>query len=177
METDLLPQPAVWDLVARDQGVDRVATDVEQAIAACARTFITDGCTLQTGIGGVPSMVVSLLAEQDGGDYGVHSEMFTTGLMRLHQAGIKTYWTEHGTGAVPDATFDEVAGNIDQQSTPWETRPVFNGHSGDGKAVFIRLHELQESLHSAHQAKGIGSADAGHLAGRLPAGDPALGGG
>jgi acyl-CoA hydrolase len=62
-------------------------TDVEQAIAASARTFITDGCTLQTGIGGVPSMVVSLLAEQEGGDYGVHSEMFTTGLMRLHQAG------------------------------------------------------------------------------------------
>jgi acyl-CoA hydrolase len=62
-------------------------TDDEQAIAACARSFITDGCTLQTGIGGVPSMVVSLLAEQDGGDYGVHSEMFTTGLMRLHRAG------------------------------------------------------------------------------------------
>jgi acyl-CoA hydrolase len=62
-------------------------TDVEQAIAACARSFITDGCTLQTGIGGVPSMVVSLLAEQEGGDYGVHSEMFTTGLMYLHRAG------------------------------------------------------------------------------------------
>jgi acyl-CoA hydrolase len=62
-------------------------SDEEQAIAACARTFIADGCTLQTGIGGVPSMVVSLLAEQDGGDYGVHSEMFTTGLMHLHQAG------------------------------------------------------------------------------------------
>ncbi len=62
-------------------------TDVEQAIAACARSFITDGCTLQTGIGGVPSMVVSLLAQQEGGDYGVHSEMFTTGLMHLHRAG------------------------------------------------------------------------------------------
>src|SRR5262249_42721863 len=46
-----------------------------------------DGCTLQTGIGGVPSSVVALLADQPGGDYGVHSEMFTTGLMRLHRAG------------------------------------------------------------------------------------------
>ena len=46
-----------------------------------------DGATLQTGIGAVPSMVATLLAEGDGGDYGVHSEMFTTGLMRLHQAG------------------------------------------------------------------------------------------
>src|SRR5207253_7452700 len=26
-------------------------------------------------------------ADGDGGDYGIHSEMFTTGLMRLHQSG------------------------------------------------------------------------------------------
>jgi acyl-CoA hydrolase len=31
--------------------------------------------------------VVGLLANGDGGDYGVHSEMFTTGLMTLHRAG------------------------------------------------------------------------------------------
>ena len=46
-----------------------------------------EGATLQTGIGSVPSRIVALLAEGDGGDYGVHSEMFTTGLMRLHEAG------------------------------------------------------------------------------------------
>jgi acyl-CoA hydrolase len=64
--------------------------DVDRAIAKLAREFVTDGCTLQTGIGGVPSSIVSVLAEEDGGDYGVHSEMFTTGLMRLHQAGKAT---------------------------------------------------------------------------------------
>ncbi len=42
---------------------------------------------MQTGIGGVPSSIVGVLADGSGGDYGVHSEMFTTGLMRLHQAG------------------------------------------------------------------------------------------
>lgn len=63
------------------------ATDVERAIAKCARAYVSDGSTLQTGIGGVPSTVVALLAEEDGGDYGVHSEMFTTGLMHLHRAG------------------------------------------------------------------------------------------
>jgi acyl-CoA hydrolase len=66
---------------------DDVPTDVDRAIAAFAREFITDGCTLQTGIGGVPSTIVALLADGPGGDYGVHSEMFTTGLMRLHEAG------------------------------------------------------------------------------------------
>jgi acyl-CoA hydrolase len=66
---------------------DQEPTDVDRAIAGHARAFITDGCTLQTGIGGIPSTVVRLLAEGPGGDYGVHSEMFTTGLMHLHQAG------------------------------------------------------------------------------------------
>lgn len=61
--------------------------DADRSIAAHARALVPDGATLQTGIGGIPSMVVGLLAEADGGDYGVHSEMFTTGLMRLHQSG------------------------------------------------------------------------------------------
>lgn len=64
-----------------------VPTDVDRAIAEFARGFIADGSTLQTGIGGVPSTVVQLLADGPGGDYGIHSEMFTTGLMRLHRAG------------------------------------------------------------------------------------------
>ncbi|MCG8590971.1 MAG: 4-hydroxybutyrate CoA-transferase [Proteobacteria bacterium] len=63
------------------------ASDSDRAIADHVRPYIHDGCTLQTGIGAVPSTVASLLAEGDGGDYGVHSEMFTDGLMRLHQAG------------------------------------------------------------------------------------------
>jgi acyl-CoA hydrolase len=66
---------------------DDPPADADRAIAAFAREYIADGCTLQTGIGGVPSAIVGLLAEGDGGDYGVHSEMFTTGLMRLHEAG------------------------------------------------------------------------------------------
>lgn len=57
------------------------------AIAEHARSYIPDGATLQTGIGVIPSAIAALLAEGDGGDYGVHSEMFTDGLMRLHQAG------------------------------------------------------------------------------------------
>ncbi len=62
-------------------------SDVDRAIAAHVAPLIPDGATLQTGIGGIPSTIVSLLAEGDGGDYGVHSEMFTTGLMQLHRAG------------------------------------------------------------------------------------------
>jgi acyl-CoA hydrolase len=62
-------------------------TATDRAIAEHAAEFVVEGSTLQTGIGGVPSMVARLLADGPGGGYGVHSEMFTTGLMCLHEAG------------------------------------------------------------------------------------------
>jgi acyl-CoA hydrolase len=61
--------------------------EIDEAIAEQARSYVTDGATLQIGIGTVPNMVATKLAEGPGGGYGVHSEMFTDGLMRLHQAG------------------------------------------------------------------------------------------
>ena len=60
---------------------------IERRIAEHARTFIADGATLQTGIGGVPSLIAQMLADGPGGDYGIHSEMFTDGLMHLYHAG------------------------------------------------------------------------------------------
>ncbi|MGI8461271.1 MAG: acetyl-CoA hydrolase/transferase family protein [Solirubrobacterales bacterium] len=63
------------------------AGDIDRKIAEHAAALIPDGATLQTGIGAVPSTIAGLLADGDGGDYGVHSEMFTTGLMLLHEAG------------------------------------------------------------------------------------------
>jgi acyl-CoA hydrolase len=77
VESDAAPLPIV----------DPEPTEVERAIAENARALIPDGATLQTGIGAVPSMIAALLSEGDGGDYGIHSEMFTTGIMRLHEAG------------------------------------------------------------------------------------------
>lgn len=66
---------------------DAPAGEAEQAIAQFVAGMVPDGATLQTGIGAVPNVVATLLAEGDGGDYGIHSEMFTNGLMRLHEAG------------------------------------------------------------------------------------------
>lgn len=66
---------------------DAVATDAEHAIADLALQFIRSGSTLQTGIGGIPNQIALTLATSNITDLGIHSEMFTTGLMRLHQAG------------------------------------------------------------------------------------------
>jgi acyl-CoA hydrolase len=66
---------------------DEAPDPVSIAIAEHAIRFVPEAATLQTGIGAIPSQVVAKLAAGMGGDYGVHSEMFTTGLMQLHVAG------------------------------------------------------------------------------------------
>lgn len=62
-------------------------TDVDDAIARHAVGFIPSGATLQVGIGSIPNQIATLLAEGDGRDYGLHTEMFTDGCMKLHRAG------------------------------------------------------------------------------------------
>jgi acyl-CoA hydrolase len=77
VESDAAPLP----LPEADPG----ETDLQ--IARHAAAFVPDGATLQTGIGTIPSAIARELASSAGGDYGVHSEMFTNGLMALHEAG------------------------------------------------------------------------------------------
>ena len=84
---------------------DPTPTAEDAAIAANVLQFVTDGCTLQTGIGAVPNMVATTLAAGNGGGYGVHSEMFTTGLMRLHQAGKVTNVSKGSFDGVSVTTF------------------------------------------------------------------------
>ncbi len=62
-------------------------SDADLAIAKHAAAFVPEGATLQTGIGTIPSAIAAELAKGERGDFGVHSEMFTNGLMALHQAG------------------------------------------------------------------------------------------
>jgi acyl-CoA hydrolase len=66
---------------------DPPSDEVDEAIAANALVYVRNGSTLQTGIGAIPNIVAAKLAQGTLGGFGVHSEMFTTGLMRLHQAG------------------------------------------------------------------------------------------
>jgi acyl-CoA hydrolase len=80
-------------------------SEVEQAIAGHAAARIPDGATLQTGIGGIPNAIAGLLAQREGGDYGIHSEMFTTGLMRLQRAGKVTNRRKGSFDGVSICTF------------------------------------------------------------------------
>src|SRR5687767_9614044 len=66
---------------------DAEPTEADLQSAKHAAEFVPDGATIQTGIGTIPSAIAGELADGDRGDFGVHSEMFTNGLMALHKAG------------------------------------------------------------------------------------------
>ena len=77
-----------WSPTAlRSHSGTRPAPRSDEAIAGHALGYVHNGSTLQTGIGAIPNIVAAELARGPLGGFGVHSEMFTTGLMRLHQAG------------------------------------------------------------------------------------------
>jgi len=59
----------------------------EIAIAEHATALIESGATLQLGIGGIPDHIAQLLATGPGGDFGIHTEMISDGVMHLHRAG------------------------------------------------------------------------------------------
>lgn len=64
------------------------ATEVEQRIGELIAGLVEDGATLQLGIGAIPDAVLSRLANKH--DLGVHTEMFSDGLIPLIEGGVVT---------------------------------------------------------------------------------------
>jgi acyl-CoA hydrolase len=62
-------------------------TEADLAIAQHTLPYIASNATLQTGIGAIPNTVAEALAQREGGEYGIHSEMFTDGLWKLQASG------------------------------------------------------------------------------------------
>lgn len=60
-------------------------TDLHRTIARHVAELIPEGATLQTGIGGIPDATLAML--RDHKDLGVHTEMFSDGLIDLIQCG------------------------------------------------------------------------------------------
>lgn len=61
-------------------------TDLHRAIARNVASLIPDGATLQMGIGGVSEATLEFLKNHK--DLGVHTEMFSDGLLELIEAGV-----------------------------------------------------------------------------------------
>ncbi|MPM22875.1 Butanoate coenzyme A-transferase [bioreactor metagenome] len=67
---------------------DTVPNEKDREIGRHIAELVNDGDCIQIGIGGIPNAVCEFLSEKK--DLGVHTEMMTTGLMRLMQKGVVT---------------------------------------------------------------------------------------
>jgi len=98
--------------------------DVEKAIGENVARLIADGATLQMGIGAIPDAVLLFLGGKK--DLGIHSEMFSDGVVGLAQAGVvtnrkKTIHTGKFTATFLMGTrklYDFVNGNPDVELYP-----------------------------------------------------------
>ncbi|WP_299823856.1 acetyl-CoA hydrolase/transferase C-terminal domain-containing protein [uncultured Pontibacter sp.] len=63
-------------------------TDVEQKIGQYIAELVDDGATLQMGIGGIPDAALQCLGNHKG--LGIHTEMFSNGIMPLVENGVIT---------------------------------------------------------------------------------------
>ncbi len=75
--------PVSYPLLELHQGH---GSETERGVARFCADLIEDGATLQMGIGGVPDAVLGFLGERK--DLGIHSEMFSDGVIDLVERGV-----------------------------------------------------------------------------------------
>jgi acyl-CoA hydrolase len=63
-------------------------TPVEEAIGAYVAGLVPDGATLQMGVGAIPDAALQRLSDKN--DLGIHTEMFSDGVVDLIKAGVVT---------------------------------------------------------------------------------------
>jgi acyl-CoA hydrolase len=93
-------------------------SDAEEKIGCFIAELIEDGSTLQLGIGGIPNAITPFLMKRK--DLGIHTEMFTDGMVDLYNAGVitnrrKTQWRGKMVGAFALGTqklYDFVGNNL-----------------------------------------------------------------
>jgi len=85
-----LDRLAAWTTTDRDlPGHDPLPpTEVDRRIGEHVAALVEDGACLQLGIGGIPNAVLELLHGRR--DLGIHSEMFSDGVVRLIESGAVT---------------------------------------------------------------------------------------
>ncbi len=74
--------------VAHELDSDSTEDEVMDSIAASVATLVEDGATLQIGLGGLPNRVLRFLGDKK--HLGVHTEMFSDGIIDLVEAGVIT---------------------------------------------------------------------------------------
>jgi 4-hydroxybutyrate CoA-transferase len=134
-----------------------VIGDLEKAIGENVAKLIEDGSTLQMGIGAIPDAVLLFLKGKK--DLGVHTEMFSDGVVALAEAGVVTNKKKTINTGKFVATFlmgtrklyDFVNGNPDVVMQPVD-------YTNDPN--IIGQHEKMVSINAALQVDFMGQVNA-----------------
>jgi len=137
--------------------------EVEKSIGANVATLIQDGATLQLGIGAIPDAVLLFLNDKK--DLGIHSEMFSDGVVALAESGVitnkkKTINPGKFTAAFLMGTrklydFVDNNPNVEVQPVDYVNDPYVIGQ-----------HEKMVSINSAIQVDLMGQVNAEMIASR-----------
>jgi 4-hydroxybutyrate CoA-transferase len=131
--------------------------EVERRIGQQIAEMVSDGATLQLGIGAIPDAVLLFL--QGKKDLGIHSEMFSDGVVDLVNAGVITNCRKSQNPNVFVATFlmgtRKLYDFVDQN-------PQVQLHPADyvNDPYIIGKHELMISINSALQVDLMGQVNA-----------------
>lgn len=136
---------------------------LEKAIGENAASLIPDGATLQLGIGAIPDAVLLFLTGKK--DLGIHSEMFSDGVVELAEAGVITNRRKNINAGKYLASFlmgtkrlyDFVNNNpaVEMQPVDYINDPYI-----------ISQHDSMISVNSAIQVNLMGEVNAEMLGGR-----------
>jgi len=131
--------------------------DIERAIGENVAALIEDGSTLQLGIGAIPDAVLLFLTGKK--DLGIHSEMFSDGILKLTEAGVVTNRKKTINTGKFVATFlmgtRKLYDFVDNNPDVW-MQPV--DYTND--PYIIGQHEKMVSINSALQVDFMGQVNA-----------------
>lgn len=121
--------------------------DVERAIARNVADLISDGATLQIGIGGIPDAVVAQLMTKN--DLGLHTEMLGDGPLALIDAGVVNNSQKNVNRGKAVATFALGSERLYEwmdRNPSIEMRPVDEVNAPAIAALNDNLHSINSTM-------------------------------
>jgi acyl-CoA hydrolase/GNAT superfamily N-acetyltransferase len=141
--------------------------EATRQLAGNLARLVPDGATLQLGIGRVPDAVLSLLTHKH--DLGIHTEMFSDGVLKLVRAGVITgrHKTLHRGKIV-----GSFAAGSDELFAFLDDNPQIEMHPSDytNSPFVIAQHENMIAINSALEVDLTGQVVADSLGQRLYSG-------
>jgi len=147
--------------------VSDTSDEVIRGIAANVARLISDGSTLQLGIGRIPDAILQMLTDRN--DLGIHTEMFSDGVMKLVQAG-------NITGKYKTLNRGKIVGSFAAGSRKlfefMDNNPQIEMHPSDytNSLTVIARHDNMVAINSALEIDLTGQVCADSLGERLYSG-------